>query len=551
MVIVAVLAFSVAGVAVLMEHGRTLEEGRVTAARLSQLLEEQTARTFQAVDLTLTGMVEAPAVVPDLKDHDPAFQAALQRRRDTLPFVRALFIVGADGLITHDTDYPATPRVSLADRPYFRVHRTDPGVGLHIGRPLISRSVDRWFISLSRRMSDPSGRFRGVAVAAVEPRYFEQLYRKLELGEGDSIALFHRDGTLLSRTPYLEDRIGASFADTPLFSRELPAAPDGSFRTTSRRDQARRVVSYRSVEGMPLVIAVGLSETALLAGWRRTAIGAFVGAAVTVALVCMVLVLVARAARQRQEVSERLAQAQKLEALGRMTGGIAHDFNNVLNVVATNLQALRRTAEVPSVPLEAATRAVRQGTTLAAQLLTFARRQDLALTSVQPNELVSALVPMLEQAAGPSVDITTHLGRHVWPCVAEHSQLDAAILNLVLNARDAMPQGKGEIRISTENCPPGARLRPDVPSGDYVRITVADNGTGMPPDVLRRATEPFYTTKGAGVGTGLGLSQIYGFIRQAGGELEIESAVGLGTSVHLYFRRATEAPRSATEPVAS
>jgi signal transduction histidine kinase len=538
--VTAVLALAMTGVLVYMEHARTLAEGRMVAARLSQVLEEQTLRTVQAVDLTLLGIGEALLATPGLRPHDAAFEDALRRRRDRLPFVRALFVIGADGVITQDTDHPHTPRVTLADRAYFRVHREDPSVRLYIGPPLVSRSAGTWFISMSRRIPHGGGRFEGIVVAAVEPRYFEQFYEKLSLGAGDSIALFDRDGTLLSRIPYVPAHIGRSFSDIPLFRRQLAASRAGVYRSRDFMDGVSRVVSYRTVEALPLVVAVGLAEGPMLAGWRRATIAASVGMTMMIGLAATVLVLLARQERQREELRERLAQAQKLEALGRMTGIIAHDFNNVLNVVATYLEVIRKSPE--RAPVDAALRAVKQGTRLASQLLTFARRQELAVIPLDANELIAGLMPLLAQAAGASVEISTRLARDLWPCLADETQFNSAILNLVVNARDAMPDGRGRIRITTENSSlDGAGSRHGRPGGDYVHLTVTDDGRGMPVHVLRQAAEPFYTTKGPGIGTGLGLSQVYGFIQQVGGDLQIESTVGVGTSVHLFFRRATEA----------
>jgi signal transduction histidine kinase len=538
LIIVTIVLYSVAGVVMMMERNRVLRDASTDAARLARVLKEQTVHIVQAVDLTLTGMLSGLAVAPSLAPHDPAFQRALEQRRDTLPFLRALFVIDADGAIIHDTSYPSTPAVVLADRPYFRVHRDDASAGLSIGPPLLSRRNREWFFSMTRRIAGPGGEFRGVVAATIEPRYFERFYGTLELSGADSISLFHRDGTLYARSPYPEGLIGGSFSNLPLFTDELPSRDRGTFRVAaSKLDGEARIISYRAVEGVPLVVSVGLAETPLLAGWRHAVIGTFVGTTITVALLWTVAFLLARRAREREAVRERLAQGQQLEALGRMTGGIAHDFNNILSVAAINLAILRRTSDAPTAPLEAAVRAVHEGTRLASQLAAFARRQPLTLHPLDANALVTGLLPLLVQAAGPSVDITTKLARDLWPCVGDETQFNAAILNLVLNARDAMPTGKGRIHVGTRNVrvPHGADR---FPAGEYVRVTVADNGRGMPPAVLRRAAEPFYTTKGKGIGTGLGLSQIYGFMRQVGGDLNIESAVGVGTSVQLMFRRA-------------
>jgi two-component system NtrC family sensor kinase len=386
-------------------------------------------------------------------------------------------------------------------------------------------------------------------VAAVEPRYFERFYRSLNLSPGDVIALFSRDGTLLFRSPPSEGVIGKSFAGMQAVRRSLAGDRVGSFRATSLLDGVPRIFAYRAVDGFPMVVALGRAEGPLLAGWRRLAIATFSGTALALVLGISMYVLLARHARQRRAFEERLAHARGLEALGRMTGGIAHDFNNLLNVIAANLETVRRRAASEHLPVsvDAATRAVTQGSKLVAQLLAFARRQELTVHPADANRRVGALMPLLSQAVGPFVIIRTDLADDLWPCLTDEAQFNAAILNLVVNARDAMPEGHGVIRITTRNAPlERAASGPTLAPGDYVRVTVTDNGAGMPPSVLRRATEPLYTTKGEGTGTGLGLSQAYGFARQVGGDLLIDSAVGVGTSVHLLFRRApTTAPGEA------
>jgi signal transduction histidine kinase len=542
------LAFLITGIVLHQERANTLKDGEARAAQLSQVLEEQTLRSVQAVDLSLRGIVNILALAPDLPLHDPAFEERLRRRRDELGLVRALFIIGADGFITQDSDNPHTPRVSLADRGYFRAHRADPSLGLQIGPPLRSRSVGVWFVSMSRRIDGPGGRFDGIVVAAVEPRYFESFYEKLHLVEGDGIAIFHRDGTLYWRTPALQTGIGRSFTQLTLFQRELPTRGAGVFRSTGRIDNGGdRIISYRALEAVPLVVVVTLAEEPLLASWRRTALGAITATTTLVALAVVVATLLTRQARQREELRERLIEAERLEALGRMAGGISHDFKNVLHVIATNLDVIRRTLHPVPAPIEAALRAAKQGTEMAARLLVFARRQPLTVEPVDVNRQLADLMPLLRQAAGPSVEIITRLAKEAWPCLTDPAELSPAVLNLVVNARDAMADGTGQVRIVTENCTLADSTGAACKLGDCVHVTVTDTGSGMPPHVLRRATEPFFSTKPRGVGTGLGLSQVYGFVRQVGGDLRIESVPGTGTSVHLFFRRAPAAEVVAAE----
>lgn len=539
-VVAVLLAIAIVALLVWIERERVLDEGGRTATRLAHLLEEQTVRSFQAVDLTLAGIVDSLRLAPALPDHDAAFQDMLRLKRAALPQVRALFVIGPYGYITQDTDHPYTPRVSLADRGYFRVHVDDPGRGLHIARPLITRSGATWFVSLSRRIDAPDGRFVGVAVAAVEPTYFEHFYRDLRLGPRDSIALFQRDGTLIARHPRQDDFVGQSAADRQLFRARLPAATAGSFRAEGV-DRVPRIMGYRAIEPLALVVTVALAEPSLLAGWWRGTLIALAVTAVATLLVGVLTVVLVRQARQRAAAREQLLQAQKLEALGRMTGIIAHDFGNVLAAVSMHLEVLRRMDNGrQGAVVQAAADAVRQGTALASRLLAFARRQQLQVQTVDANGLVSAIEPLLRQAA-PAPVLTADLAHDLWRCRADESQLAVALVNLVMNSRDAMNGHGGGVRIVTRNCHVDARSADaETPPGDYVRVSVIDQGAGMPPQVLRRATEPFFTTKGAR-GTGLGLSQVYGFVRQVGGTLRIETEVGVGTAVHLLFRRAADA----------
>jgi PAS domain S-box-containing protein len=241
-----------------------------------------------------------------------------------------------------------------------------------------------------------------------------------------------------------------------------------------------------------------------------------------------------------REREDQLRQAQKMEALGQLTGGIAHDFNNLLALVMMDLEMIAelagRKGKVRALAEEA--RAVAQGgAELTQRMLAFARRQRLEPRAVQLNELIAGLVDLLRRSLGELVEIRTELQEELWPAQADPGQLENAILNLAINARDAMPGG-GVITIKTAN----ERLSEMESPVEFVRVSVADTGQGMTPEVLGRAFEPFFTTKEAGRGTGLGLSMVYGFVTQSGGEVGIRSRVGRGTEVTLRLPRAQVAP---------
>jgi signal transduction histidine kinase len=242
---------------------------------------------------------------------------------------------------------------------------------------------------------------------------------------------------------------------------------------------------------------------------------------------------------EREKAEARLIQAQKMEAVGQLTGGLAHDFNNLLTAVVGSLDLLlRRTDDEKLRKLAGnALQAAERGAQLTSQLLAFSRRQRLQPTSLNPNDVISGMGDLLARTIGPHIRIETRLDPAVWNALVDRAQIEVVLLNLALNARDAMPSG-GRLTIETTNLDhvPSAMVS-DLAPGEYVAISVTDTGTGMTPQVLARAFEPFFTTKEQGRGTGLGLSQLYGFAKQSGGAVKIDSTEGHGTTVTMYLPR--------------
>ncbi|MYN39813.1 response regulator [Duganella sp. FT109W] len=250
-----------------------------------------------------------------------------------------------------------------------------------------------------------------------------------------------------------------------------------------------------------------------------------------------------------------LHQAQKMEAIGQLTGGIAHDFNNVLQVIGGNLQLVKMIGGVNPQGLarvDNALNGVERGARLAAHLLAFARRQPLQAAVVALAPLLANMDDMLRRVLGAQAQVLTDLAPQLWHTEVDVSQLNNVILNLAINARDAM-QGDGTLTIRARNVAAGAPL-PDSQGAcqcDYVLIEIADTGAGMPPEVLQRAFEPFFTTKPTGQGTGLGLSMAYGFVKQSGGEIALHSEVGHGTCVQIYLPRSHGTPAGAAPDTAA
>jgi signal transduction histidine kinase len=246
---------------------------------------------------------------------------------------------------------------------------------------------------------------------------------------------------------------------------------------------------------------------------------------------------------ERKKTEDQLRQAQKMEAVGQLTGGIAHDFNNLLTSILGNLDlALRKDLGEPVAKLLIrATQAAERGARLTSQLLAFGRRQALIARPVDLNTLIDQLRPMLISTLTSGIDVRQALDPELWPAHADPTQIELALLNLAINARDAMPLG-GTITIGTRNVAADDPVRPDdlaALGADYVALVVRDDGSGMTPEVSARAFEPFFTTKEIGKGSGLGLSMAYGVAKQLGGTVSIESELGRGTSVTVYLPRAT------------
>ena len=295
-------------------------------------------------------------------------------------------------------------------------------------------------------------------------------------------------------------------------------------------DQIRR---GRRVPGAPVVYERGLTDGQQLELRRTTMPDAG-------------FVLTVTDMTKRAQAEGVLREAQKMQAIGHLTGGIAHDFNNLLTVILGNLEFVRSRLtgeQALQSRIERATWAAQRGATLTSQLLTFARKHPLAPAPIDLAAIVPELVPMLRRTLGEHIDVRYVETAGMWPAMTDPSQLESAILNLALNARDAMPDG-GRLTIELANKvldEEYARDHAEVTPGDYAMLAVSDTGHGMTPDVVARIFEPFFTTKPQGKGTGLGLAMVFGFVKQSGGHVKVYSEPGEGTTVRLYLPRAVGA----------
>jgi len=325
--------------------------------------------------------------------------------------------------------------------------------------------------------------------------------------------------------------------------------PEGGFVTTSYSvDDVQRRFAYLKLGYADLYVSDGIQTDTIMLGWMRAMASHLIfGIPATLVLFTLVLLAMRRtralyAEIERRDLAEQaLRQSQKMEAVGQLTGGVAHDFNNLLTIIIGNLGIAKR--GVVEARAERALNNALVGADRAAQLtqrlLAFSRRQPLNPRFLDINKLIVAISDLLTRTLGENIQLETIGGAGLWKVEVDASEMESTLLNLALNARDAMPEG-GKLTIETGNAyldEAYCREHEGIVPGQYVLIAVSDSGAGMSAETIDRAFEPFFTTKEAGKGTGLGLSQVYGFMKQSGGHVKIYSEPGEGTTIKLYLPR--------------
>ena len=502
------------------------KDAQARSATLAYLLAEQTTRTFQAVDLTLAGLEPVYQAAP-LPDDAASFEKLLAQRVKELDFIHALSVVDASGRVTQTSGAVSAVVSDVSWRPYFAQFVRDPKMKLLIGEPLFSRPGTLSAIPVMRRLTTNDGGFGGMMVASVEPSYFSDFYRSVDLGRRGSIDLYQDNGSILlastSDVPASDLTPGLAWA--PTFDL---AATLGTLRSPSSETN-RRLVAFHRAGSYPLVVAVSIDLVDLKLRWWRIT-GPTLAALCAISLLGIaVAVMVARRLEERRQARRRALTAQKLEALGQMTASVSHDFRNLLAVMTSTIRLVRKRGPEEQI-LKAAEEAVERGSSLITQLLAFSKRNDLEVRSADINKLLGGLEQVLRYAAGPTVVLRLERTEGLPACKTDQTQFDAALMNLVVNARQAMPAG-GTIVIAT-------RAAASNPSG-FVEVSVADTGAGIAAGDLKRIFEPFFTTK-AEIGTGLGLAQVHGFMRHLGGDTAVESELGVGTRFTLLFPVASD-----------
>ena len=564
----------------------TAEQAGASIVKLLAAAIQQKANNFQH---SLDGTVAALSV-PGVWEVAPQIrQMALFDASIRDVDFSAMIITDHTGkLLANSAD--ALPGGSVADRDYFRYHQTHLDTGPHFSGPLVSLINGRPVIIVSRRVNNSDGTFAGVVAGGIFLSYVQELLEKLNPGDTGALGLFRSDGILLARVPYEPRAVGMDLAKGSLF-RHLSEASYGTYVDQAAFDGVERLVTFQKLRDLPFIVSYSRNTSFVFSAWNRmawavaaTALVLWVAklaqlwrlrrertsrlAAERLAAESVLALAVAnddleervlREVAAREEVSEKLARGQRLDAIGQLAGGIAHDINNVLQTVSGACSLLQDRADRPTEVerlISVALAATDRGSSITQRLLAFARRDQLRAESIEPTALLTDMRGLLNHTLGGGVVVKLELAKDLPKLVADRMQLETVLINLATNARDAMPGGSGTIIISAclETIGIDAASPNGLPSGDFIRISVGDSGIGMDARTIARAIEPFFTTKGVGKGSGLGLSMAKGFAEQSGGALDITSQRGAGTTVTIWLpvlndQRVILATKSGSAPI--
>jgi len=532
-----------AGAAFYLYH-QAVADARLRVDRAARTAEEHALKVVETNIALLNRVLDilGDDDAETLLAREASLHDVLTRMTANLPQLQGIFIMDETGhLVATNRAYPAPHAIDFTDRAFFQHHR-DSGAQPYITDVLTSRTTGELFFDVSLRRNREGGRFGGAVSSSLTPLYFGDFYREVTSGdEAFGIALVRADGAVLASWPRQPVASDSGKSSIGIGLRNAQAVAENGLP-----DVGNGLVATRALEGYPIKVVAWTLQSAVRASWLEDlALLAAVMLPLTLSLMYVAWIALRTTRRslaslqalqeetaQRQHAEVALLQAQKLEALGRLTGGVAHDFNNLLMVITNNLYLHKRLGGVAeSRELGAIDRAVTAGAKLTHQLLSFSRRQTSHPEPIRLQDKLPATADLLMPALGSAIELTVDVDPKTSTVEVDQAELELALLNLAINARDAMPSG-GKLEIRARDAPPG-----DPVDGDraFVVIALRDTGTGIDADILSRVFEPFFTTKPVGQGTGLGLSQVYGFCVRSGGTAIARSEAGQGSEMRMYF----------------
>ena len=535
-----------------LQDMRALADERIS--RSLDVMEEQALKGFQSVTVAMDGIQRMLGTrSPDeVAANEPQLHADLLKINATLPEVQSIWIFGPDGHPQVVTRASPPPTLFYGDQDYFTGPRDHPDL-LYVGHIHPSVTGGQAYFTLDQARRDSQGNFAGVIEMSLLPSDFSRFYGQLTSSPGLGFAMLLEDGTIVARYPPLANNV--RLTTQAGFVGQIAAKPEGGFYNVhSQIDGTDHRVGFRRLPGFPVYVSAFVQVPAIYKEWiTGMAMHLIFGIPATLLLFVLLLTVLWRTQRLYAETDQRLVaedalrQAQRLDAIGQLTGGVAHDFNNLLTIILGNLETAERQlgqwSDATHVQIvrriENAMHGAERAAILTRRLLAFARQSSMRPSAIDVNRLLTGLSEFLHRTLGENIALEIVGTAGLWLAEADATELEAAVINLAVNARDAMPDG-GKLTIETSNAyldDAYCRQQVDVRPGQYVLIAVSDTGAGMPKETLERAFEPFFTTKQSGQGTGLGLSQVYGFVKQTGGHVKIYSEVGEGTTVKMYLRR--------------
>ncbi|HEX7933627.1 MAG TPA: ATP-binding protein [Paraburkholderia sp.] len=545
------------------DYQRRVADSNDVIDRLVRVTEEQAVKVLDLNQQMASRIIEMIGTQgdPQIHEREGELHRRLREIGGDFPQVASIYLIGASGkLLVSSRTYPA-PDISIEDREDFvaaRAMRPHPYFSLPMVGPLSQTSV---FTTTIGR-TDVDGQFLGLVSVALRNEYFSRFYRELTNGDTSlALALYRQDGNLMLRYPAWPEHAASAASDAfaaALRDKQL----SGHVRVKSRADGSERLVAFRRVGDYPLYVTSAYATGAIVDAWRQH----FMVIAALTAVPCIAIwILVLYSLRQldgeriawerwQGEVAMRLSaeassrQLQRMGALGNLVANVAHDFNNLLMVVSANIELarLKRYNNLEK-EMHAVQRATATAESLTRRLLSVAKKQPLKQEPIDLRKWMPGAAPLVEAALGDQIELALSILDDVWQVHADPTDLELAIMNLAVNARDAMPRGgRFVIRCQNNRLVGSDTLLPD---GEYVLIACSDDGEGMPESVARRAFEPLFTTKLSGSGAGLGLAQVLSMCEQAGGTAKIDSVPGSGTTVRLYLPRYRERREARAENV--
>jgi two-component system NtrC family sensor kinase len=537
-------------------YGVTVRAAEDRAGRLAAIVQEHGLKVFETIGLILDRVDQRlTGISADELKTSKALWDELKLLVQGSEQVGSIFVTTADGGNALTTRHFPPADVSFADRDYFIAHQRERR-GLYVGYGYAGKISGDTIFNFSIRKSMPHGAFDGVIGISAYVAYFDQFYASLGVpADNFTIVLVRDDGNLLVRHP-VPAQAATRLEAGPEVLAQLKAREKGTFTARSAIDGTTRLIGHAKLRNYPVYAVYTVDWRAITRDWLAgIAFGGALAIAIAICLFLACLMALRNLQKQqlafaaveasnrklrgeierRERAESSLMQAQRLEAIGQLTSRIAHDFNNLLMVISGNLDLAERRSDLDAIrrKFKSIRYATDRARTLTQQLLGFARRHAPDATTVDVNAVLTAARSLITYSLPQNVELVIELGPERLPVKLAVSEFEAAVLNMVGNARDAMPDG-GRLTLTTalvvagDGQPARAELR------------IADTGCGMSPEVVRQIYEPFFTTKVRGKGTGLGMSQVYGLVQQARGSISIASTVGQGTCITLRFPLSAE-----------